>query len=304
MNPKADHLASAMIFAAGRGERLKPYTNFVAKPALPFLGQPMISYAHHWLKLTGVKQAVVNVHHRPETVLQVLPLLGPAPELKVSEEKDQLLGSGGGLKFAQEQGLFGQASEGGSPPTQQIWLFNGDSVVLSPSAEKNLAEIWKQQLEQEALATLLVTPHPRAGLDFGGVWLDSSNQVQHFGLKPQTGPGPLKAYHYSGIMLVSSEVFSLPLGENIIYDGLLPAIQSQGAKVLAHVEPQLLCLETGNLKDYCQSHKTALEILNQPTHPLWPQLRALVSGPNQEGQSSSWPDPQQALEKAIEGLSA
>jgi NDP-sugar pyrophosphorylase family protein len=58
----------AMILAAGYGERLWPLTADRTKPALPVLGKPLVGYVAEYLAGFGVTEAIVNLHHRPDSV--------------------------------------------------------------------------------------------------------------------------------------------------------------------------------------------------------------------------------------------
>lgn len=62
----------AMILAAGFGERLWPLTADRTKPALPVLGKPLVGYVAEYLAVQGISDAVVNLHHRPESVRRAL----------------------------------------------------------------------------------------------------------------------------------------------------------------------------------------------------------------------------------------
>ena len=75
-----------------------PVTLFRAKPSLPFLNRPLLARALDGLAAHGVTEVVVNVHHRPESLL---PLLAERPGLglRVSRETE-LLGTSGGLARA------------------------------------------------------------------------------------------------------------------------------------------------------------------------------------------------------------
>ena len=61
-----------MILAAGYGTRLWPLTLDRAKPALPFMGRPLVGYVAEYLARFGCDEIVVNLHHRPESVLAAL----------------------------------------------------------------------------------------------------------------------------------------------------------------------------------------------------------------------------------------
>src|SRR5205807_3026326 len=58
----------AMILAAGYGERLWPLTADRTKPALPVLGKPLVGYVAEYLARFGIRDVIVNLHHRPESV--------------------------------------------------------------------------------------------------------------------------------------------------------------------------------------------------------------------------------------------
>ena len=62
----------AMILAAGYGTRLWPLTADRTKPAIPFLGRPLVGYVAEYLASYGIREIMVNLHHRPESVREAL----------------------------------------------------------------------------------------------------------------------------------------------------------------------------------------------------------------------------------------
>ncbi len=62
----------AMILAAGFGTRLFPLTIDRTKPAIPFLGKPLVGYVAEYLAKFGITDIVVNLHHQPESVIDAL----------------------------------------------------------------------------------------------------------------------------------------------------------------------------------------------------------------------------------------
>lgn len=97
MTMKTARITQAMVLAAGLGTRLRPITDTMPKPLVPVAGKPMIDYGLDALAEAGVKEAVVNVHHfadRMEAHLAAYPRL----DITVSDERGQLMNSGGGLK--------------------------------------------------------------------------------------------------------------------------------------------------------------------------------------------------------------
>ena len=61
-----------MILAAGFGTRLFPLTIDRTKPAIPFLGKPLVGYVAEYVAKFGFQEVVVNLHHQPESVMEAL----------------------------------------------------------------------------------------------------------------------------------------------------------------------------------------------------------------------------------------
>lgn len=87
---------TAMVLAAGLGTRLRPITDTMPKPLVPVAGKPMIDYVLDALAEAGVEEAVVNVHHLADQMEAHL-ASRKKPKVLVSDERDKLMDSGGGL---------------------------------------------------------------------------------------------------------------------------------------------------------------------------------------------------------------
>ena len=86
----------ALVLSAGLGTRLRPLSWLRAKPALPVAGAPLIAHILRGLASHGVREAIVNLHHRSETVAAAVGD-GAAFGVRVRYSWEQpLLGSGGG----------------------------------------------------------------------------------------------------------------------------------------------------------------------------------------------------------------
>jgi len=86
----------AMVLAAGLGTRLRPLTDKVPKPLVPVGGKPLINHVLDRLAAAGVETAVVNVHHFADQLEQHLKPRR-APKIVISNERDTVLGTGGGV---------------------------------------------------------------------------------------------------------------------------------------------------------------------------------------------------------------
>jgi NDP-sugar pyrophosphorylase family protein len=93
----------AMILAAGFGTRLFPLTIDRTKPAIPFLGKPLVGYVAEYVSKYGFKDIVVNLHHQPDSVIRAL---GDGAQFGVhidyTREEPNILGTAGALDKARE----------------------------------------------------------------------------------------------------------------------------------------------------------------------------------------------------------
>lgn len=87
---------TAMVLAAGLGKRMRPLTETVPKPLIHVAGKALLDWGLDSLASAGVDKAVVNVHHLPDQIVaHAAPRRGPA--IVISDERDRLLDSGGGI---------------------------------------------------------------------------------------------------------------------------------------------------------------------------------------------------------------
>jgi MurNAc alpha-1-phosphate uridylyltransferase len=92
---------TAIVLAAGFGERMRPLTLRMPKPLVPLAGAPLIDHVLDRLAAAGVKTAVVNVHYLPDQIeAHLASRRGRPPETRVSDERGVLLDTGGGVKKA------------------------------------------------------------------------------------------------------------------------------------------------------------------------------------------------------------
>ena len=90
----------ALIFAAGLGTRLKPLTDTMPKAMVPVQGEPLLVHVLRKLKQAGCKEAVVNVHHFADQISDYLATHDFGLSVSISDERDELLETGGGIKKA------------------------------------------------------------------------------------------------------------------------------------------------------------------------------------------------------------
>ena len=136
----------AMIFAAGLGTRLRPITNDRPKALAEIHGTPLLEIIICRLINYGFNDIIVNVHHFADKVIDFLNSKNNfGIDLQISNEKGDLLDTGGGLKKA-------------------AWFFDDNEPFLVHNVDTltdiDLADYYKYHLRSNALATLLVRHRP------------------------------------------------------------------------------------------------------------------------------------------------
>lgn len=136
-----------MIFAAGLGTRLKPLTDTTPKALIPIGGKPLLEHLILKLKAAGFTHIMVNVHHFAEQIIDFLTTNNNfGLHIEISNEKDLLLDTGGGLRKVQH--FFADAP------------FLAHNVDILSNID--LAELMQAHSTSDSLATLVVSPRDTA----------------------------------------------------------------------------------------------------------------------------------------------
>ncbi|RBP08683.1 MurNAc alpha-1-phosphate uridylyltransferase [Roseiarcus fermentans] len=88
---------TAMVFAAGLGQRMRPITDTLPKPLVRIRGRALIDHCLDRLAENGVETAIVNVHWLADQIEAHL-ARRERPRIVISDERDKLLDQGGGIK--------------------------------------------------------------------------------------------------------------------------------------------------------------------------------------------------------------
>jgi MurNAc alpha-1-phosphate uridylyltransferase len=86
----------AMILAAGLGLRMRPLTDGMPKPLIRVAGRALLDHVLDKLGDADVTEAVVNVHYLPDQIIDHV-AARTRPHVIISDERDQVLGTGGGV---------------------------------------------------------------------------------------------------------------------------------------------------------------------------------------------------------------
>ncbi len=136
-------IKKALIFAAGKGTRLKPFTDSHPKALALVNDVPLLERNIKYLQSFGVTEFVINVHHFGEQIVEFLEKNNHfEAKIDISDEKDELLETGGGLLFAQK------------------YLENEDNFLIMNAdilTDLNIHELVKFHETQLPLATLAVS---------------------------------------------------------------------------------------------------------------------------------------------------
>ena len=100
-----------IIFSAGLGTRLKPLTDTMPKALVPLAGKPLLQWQVERLREAGITDIIVNVHHFPDMIIDAIRQAdGWGCNILVSDERDLLLDTGGGLRKAKSSTFNLQSS--------------------------------------------------------------------------------------------------------------------------------------------------------------------------------------------------
>ncbi|MEE4289172.1 MAG: nucleotidyltransferase family protein [Erythrobacter sp.] len=176
---------TAMVMAAGLGKRMRPLTASQPKPLVRVAGKALVDHALDRLADAGIARAVVNVHYMADA-LEAHVLERKTPRVTISDERDHLLETGGGLIRAQ-----GQLPD-------PFFCLNADNIWLDgpKNAFADLSARWDPQAMD---ALLLVVPHVRAS-NFSG---EGDFYMDPLGRLSRRRPGRIAPFIYTGIQLVS-----------------------------------------------------------------------------------------------------
>lgn len=189
-----------MIFAAGLGTRLKPLTDTVPKALVPVAGQPLLWHVVQKLKAAGFERLVVNVHHFADQIVDYLKENNNfGLDIRISDERDGLLETGGGIKKA-------------------LPLFDAESPILIHNVDilsnVDVAELYDNVSQNHQDALLLVSwRKTKRYLLFDEEYiLDGWTNIETGEVRspyPSLNPSELKQLAFSGIHVLSPRVYPL-----------------------------------------------------------------------------------------------
>jgi NDP-sugar pyrophosphorylase family protein len=233
----------ALILAAGLGTRLKPLTNFIAKPALPIAGVPTIFYSlYHLAHTTNIKDVYINLHFLSDSIVEVVEqykdIFCSNLTIHYSDETAKILGSSGAL-WNIKKNLHGE----------DLIVMNADTISFpNLNALVNLTKKLNSKMS-------LVTKINETNNAYTEVLGDSSGFVTGLGnLK-------LKSRFFTGVYFIKNEVIeTIPEGYSNLVDTVIkPLIQK---KEITYIDDQGFWFDTGDVENFVRSQFLVLNSAN------------------------------------------
>ena len=187
MSPSEKRLPASIVLTAGLGTRLDPLTRLVAKPAVPIGGRTLIERVLGWLAASGITDAILNLHHLPETITAIT---GDGTQLGLR------------LRYTWESPILGSA--GG--PKRAFGLLDGDTALIingDTLCEFDLEAMLDAHEASGADVTMALVPNP-SPQHYNGVLMDESGRVTGFVPKGQASG----SWHFIGVQIARASVFA------------------------------------------------------------------------------------------------
>ena len=186
----------ALIFAAGKGTRLKPFTDHHPKALAMVNEVPLLERNIRFLQSFGINDFVINIHHFGDQIVNFLKKRDNfGAKIEISDERNELLETGGGLVFARKFLDF----------QEDFLIMNADILT-----DMNVTGFVKYHQEKKDFATLAVSDR-----NSSRKLLFNPEMILRGWLNVQTGEQRLaefnkgfKALAFSGIHCINPEIFN------------------------------------------------------------------------------------------------
>jgi len=216
--PRAEVPRTAMVLAAGLGKRMRPLTATRPKPLVEVAGKPLLDHCFDRLRAAGVEKAIVNVHYLADALEAHIKNRIEGLEIVISDERDQLLETGGGLVRALP--LI---------DADPFLVVNSDSLWVDGPVDslRLLAANWD---EARMDALLLLVPLARAHCHRG----QGDFHMSAAGALRRRKPGGVAPFVYTGVQIVSKRLLAGdtpvgPFSTNLLWDRAIAAGRLFGA---------------------------------------------------------------------------
>lgn len=208
---------TAFVLAAGLGKRMRPLTATTPKPLITVAGETLLDHVLDRLRAAGIANVVVNVHYLADAVEAHLRSHASDLNVQISDERGELLETGGGLVQAARM-----------IQVDPFLVVNSDNLWIDGPADtlRLLASQW-DDTQMDAL--LLLVPHARAQnhLGLGDFHMDKAGRLR------RRGRSKVAPFVYTGVQMVSRRLLDgAPEGSfstNVLWDNAIAQGRCFGA---------------------------------------------------------------------------
>lgn len=209
----------ALLLAAGEGTRLRPLTLTRPKPMVPLGDEPVVAWSLAWLRDNGISDVVINLHYRPEALLE---FVGDGSRFGLNvtySHETELLGSSGAL--VPLRGYLGDETE--------FVVLYGDVLT-----DLDLSAVIERHRETGADFTMVLT-HVDDPTRAGIAQMDDDGWIRRFKEKPASDE-VFSNWANAGIYVCGPRTWHyLPeRGHQDFGTHVVPALITDGAAVLGY----------------------------------------------------------------------
>lgn len=230
----------ALIITGGRGERLKPSTDTVAKSMTLINGKPLLEYQVRWMRSQGVTDIVFLTGYLGESIQAHFK---DGRDFGVSasySHEEKPLGRGGAVRHGLRLVPDGES---------EVLVTNGDVVT-----DLDLSLLVDLHRKRHAKATIMLTRHPS---QYGVVRVNEHDMVETFSEK-----GPLPVWINAGVYIFGDELKSLLPEQGDHEVETFPELARAGQ--LAALYSEAMWLTVDNAKDISRASEMLSDSLSRP----------------------------------------
>lgn len=203
--PPAQKIDTAFVLAAGMGSRMRPLTDTQPKPLVALAGRALIDHVLDRLKDADISRAIVNVHYLADQIGAHI-ARREAPQIMVSDERNLLRDTGGGVKHA--------LSQLGLAP---FFIHNSDSVWIEHG--RPVLDAMQSAWKPHVMDSLMLIAPSVASLGYDG---RGDFMMDEMGRLSRPSKGEHAPYVFAGVSIAKPQMFDNapdgPFSLNTLWD--------------------------------------------------------------------------------------
>ena len=226
---------NTMILCAGRGQRMRYKTKYIAKPLIKIQNQPILKTNINYLSSIGIKNCIINNSYNYLTIQKFIRNYSykyTIPKIYSSFEKERLE-TGGGVKKALP--IFNK---------KKMLIINGDSLLLRKSNSCPVKKLFKNFNSNYMSILLLLAPINKSiGYYGGGDFIIKSNSITSR-IERKKNNTSNKSFVFTGWQIINKEIFNDIKKDNFSLNLLYNKAQSQNSLFAITLEGYFLHVST------------------------------------------------------------